>query len=41
MPAMDVYVLSFGGLANATSYKENAALLMQKLKEAKLPFSTR
>lgn len=40
VPAMDVYVLKFGGWANGPTYKQNAALLMQKLKEQNLPFST-
>jgi hypothetical protein len=39
MPAMDVYVTSFGGFANSQEYKQKAAELMQKLKAAKEPFN--
>jgi hypothetical protein len=41
MPAMDVYVISFGGWANEATYKQQAAALMQKLKDEKLPFDSR
>uniref|UniRef100_A0A383W6F1 SOUL heme-binding protein n=1 Tax=Tetradesmus obliquus TaxID=3088 RepID=A0A383W6F1_TETOB len=40
VPAMDVYVLSFGGWANEAAYKTQAAALMQKLKAEKLPFDS-
>jgi hypothetical protein len=39
MPAMDVYVTSFGGFANGQAYKQKAAELMQKLTAAKEPFN--
>jgi hypothetical protein len=39
MPAMDVYVTSFGGFANGQQYKQKAAELMQKLTAAKEPFN--
>jgi hypothetical protein len=41
MPAMDVYVIKFGGWANEATYKQNAARLMQKLKDEKLAFDSR
>jgi hypothetical protein len=41
VPAMDVYVISFGGWANEATYKQQAAKLMQKLKDEKLPFDSR
>jgi hypothetical protein len=40
MPAMDVYVLSFGGFANAAEYKKQATQLMTKLDELKEPYNT-
>lgn len=39
MPAMDVYVLSFGGFANSQVNKQKAAELMQKLTAAKEPYN--
>ncbi|KAF6257098.1 heme-binding protein 2-like protein [Scenedesmus sp. NREL 46B-D3] len=40
MPALDVYVISFGGWANEAAYKQYAARLMQKLKDEKLAFDS-
>jgi hypothetical protein len=38
---MDVYVIKFGGWANEATYKQNAARLMQKLKDEKMAFDSR
>lgn len=40
MPAMDVYVLSFGGFATAADHKKQATQLMTKLDELKEPYNT-
>jgi len=40
MPAMDVYVLSFGGFANVAENKKQATQLMTKLDELKEPYNT-
>lgn len=41
LPAMDVYVLSFGGFASAVDWRNSAAGLMKKLDELKLPYDAK
>jgi hypothetical protein len=41
IPAMDVYVISFGGWADEATYKQHAAAVLQKPKEERLPFDSR
>jgi hypothetical protein len=38
MPAMDVYVLSFGGFASDEDYKSKAIQLMNQLTAANIPY---
>eukprot|EP00775_Hariotina_reticulata_P004207 gene4207-4456_t len=40
LPAMNVYVQSFGGFANAAEYKKQATQLMTKLDELDEPYNT-